>query len=584
MNICPAPPKITFFELCSIYIISPLEKIMPESRQVQAEGGAEYWLLNNNDHQDYTLLHHSKFDVDDITADGFTVHYCVVRCEEIRTKHLPNSANPRDPSPHGVVHEMQRTLQASPEKFYQYNGGITIACSDFEEQEDDCRITFGAKDGIANGGHTYFSIQTYGQPIDDMAVLQLEVLELPEGMGEAERREVVGKIAQARNKNRELKTGTQLNHRGHFDLFKQRIRTEEIYADDVVIPNEWPAPEEDSWVEYLHRVPEIYWYEGDNAAFPGQADEDNPDRIKSSHFIRLLASLDPCLFKHPVFNLGGNGTHGQTVTGDKAQSNFSNAITEAMEDPGKEIRKMRHMAPLAHDILRFRDHISHELAHGEYPQGYRNSSEFRWFRRGADTEDQPLRRFTITNPDDLENGLNMPPNAYPLVAGLFRHNVWIGKDDEDTIEYSGWYEYPWDTLYFEHDALILRHIQFGTLKNLMDAGDDDAKDFIRNNAVYQNSWLDYKVGMQSFPKFPVAFYAVSNYRLKYTKVEPITDATHYMTYPHGQANLEIDLSPIAEYVEEEHEEGDVEFYLCDERRELIPDEISEREWEMKLTI
>ncbi|SVD06304.1 uncharacterized protein METZ01_LOCUS359158, partial [marine metagenome] len=311
-----------------------------------------------------------------------------------------------------------------------------------------------------------------------------------------------------------------------------------------------------------------------NVAFADQPDGDTPDSIKSSHFIRLLASLDPCLFQHPIFTLGGNGSHGQTVTGDKAQSNFSNAIADAIEDPGKEIRKMRHMAPLAHDILRFRDHISYELAYGDYPQGYRTSSLFKWFRRRSLIEDQPLRGFTITNPDGLENGLNMPPNAYPLVAGLFRHNVWIGKDGEDTIEYSGWYEYPWETLHFEHDASLLRYIQFGKLKNLMDAGDDDAKDFIRNNAVYQNSWLEVKVGMQSFPKFPTAFYEVSNYRLKYTKSTD-ADATHYMTYPHGQENLEIDLSPIAEYVEEEHEEGDVEFYLCDERRELIPDEISE---------
>ena len=112
------------------------------------------------------------------------------------------------------------------------------------------------------------------------------------------------------------------------------------------------------WEDWIRLVKEVYWYEGDPLAFENWEDEDSPDRVKSSHFIRLLASMDPCLFQHPVFTLGANGTHQGTVTGDSAQGNLAKMIRESVEDPGKEIKKMRHMAPLAYDIMKFRDHIS----------------------------------------------------------------------------------------------------------------------------------------------------------------------------------------------------------------------------------
>ena len=141
---------------------------MPESRQVTAEGGIQYFLLENNDYQEYDVYHHSVFDVDEITNDGFKVHYFTVSCEEIRNQHLPNTANPRDPAAGGVVSEMQQTLSEHPARFYQFNGGITISCTSVTEitENERFRIDFGNKDGICNGGHTYFSIQTFPEEID----------------------------------------------------------------------------------------------------------------------------------------------------------------------------------------------------------------------------------------------------------------------------------------------------------------------------------------------------------------------------------------------------------------------------------
>ena len=79
---------------------------MPGRKTVTAEGGLQYDLLPNNDHQFYKFHHHSSFDIDTITQDGFKTHYVLLSCEEIRTKLLPNTANPRDPASGGVVSEM----------------------------------------------------------------------------------------------------------------------------------------------------------------------------------------------------------------------------------------------------------------------------------------------------------------------------------------------------------------------------------------------------------------------------------------------------------------------------------------------
>ena len=88
---------------------------MPESRTEVSEGNLEYQLLCNNDYQIYEYHHHSSFDINSITSDGFKTHYVLIGCNEIRNKHLPNTANPRDPSPTGVVREMKNTLESEPE-------------------------------------------------------------------------------------------------------------------------------------------------------------------------------------------------------------------------------------------------------------------------------------------------------------------------------------------------------------------------------------------------------------------------------------------------------------------------------------
>ena len=560
---------------------------MPGRKTVTAEGGLQYDLLPNNDHQFYKFHHHSSFDIDTITQDGFKTHYVLLSCEEIRTKLLPNTANPRDPASGGVVSEMQRTLNSQPEKFYQYNGGITIACSEVEvnpagQPNNTIRINFSAKDGICNGGHTYFSIQSMGAAIDPKAIVLLEILELPGTLTEPEKREIVGEIARKRNKNRSLSTGTQLNHLGHFDLFKERFTAERCYDLTLQIP---AITDEDTWNDWIRKVKEVYWYEGDPVAFGTWTDETTPSRLKSSHFIRILASMDPMLFSHRTHRDGGNGSHQGTVTGDSAQSNLAKMIDEAAADPSKEIRKMAHMAPLAYDILKFRDLISHDLAHGTYPQGYRNSTLWKWFRRGKIAAAKPLRRLTVNTGLAEDTGLHLPDNAYPLITGLFRNNVWLGKNPTTTrIQYSGWIELPWETYNFSTGTAILRQIQYQKLKDLMDAGDDTGYDFIRNSAVYQQSWIDARYGMIGIPLFPSHFYDLNNQRSVYTKCEQ-ADATHVVSYVVDASELPVSVEDIqAANVQNKTQSTDFEYYKLVQRRDLIPAAVVHLGWAFKSQI
>jgi hypothetical protein len=559
---------------------------MPESRTEVSEGNLEYQLLCNNDHQIYEYHHHSSFDIDSITSDGFNTHYVLIGCNEIRNKHLPNTANPRDPSPTGVVREMQYTLESEPEKFYQYNGGITIACTNVEILQDNkIKIEFGLKDGICNGGHTYFSVQTMDE-IDEKAVLLLEILELPENMDEADRRKIIGEIARKRNKNRQLNTGTQLNHQGHFDIFKERIRAEKVYAESIEVPY---FENDVDWENWIREVPEVYWYEGDPVAYPdngANGNEEEPDRIKSSHFIRLLASMDPFLYSHHICQQGGNGTHQNTGTGDSQQGNLAKAIEEAISDSSKEIRKMRHMAPLAYDILKFRDLVSHDLAYGDYPNGYRNSKLWDWITDGkSQTDGYKLRRFTFDLETQYGHGLKAPDNFYPILFGLFRNNVWLGKSvDEGDIQYSGWYELLSETYKFSTTNENLKTRQLGKWKDFFSA-DEDAYTFIRNQNVYHQSWIDVRYGMIGMPAFPVKFYDVKNYQLQYSITENENDATHAMIYSAGKEQMFVQiLEKDDEQLSNLDNGTDYQYYVLDEREDLVPENMKNLGLEIKTEV
>ena len=182
-------------------------------------------------------------------------------------------------------------------------------------------------------------------------------------------------------------------------------------------------------------------------------------------------------------------------------------------------------------------------------------------------------------------GLHLPDNAYPLIIGLFRDNVWLGKNQtSDKIQYTGWIEYPWETYEYVHNNTELRQMQYQKLKDLMDAGDDTGYDFIRNAAVYQQHWIGIRYGMGGTPNFPKMFYDVEDARSKYTKCDAAL-ATHGLKYVVDPSEMHVELEPIANFSIQNLTQGiDYEMYELEQRSELIPSALRPSGWRFKRSI
>ena len=154
-----------------------------------------------------------------------------VSCEYIKNNLLPldpndtKAANPRAPDcSHSVVAEMQSTLKKMPEKFTTLNGGITLVCNTITiDAHDSLVIDLLLGDGIVNGGHTYYSICSSNDAIDDSALVRLECIQISGNLTATERKEVIRVIAVSRNKNRAISDESEMNFLGYFQPWKDQL-------------------------------------------------------------------------------------------------------------------------------------------------------------------------------------------------------------------------------------------------------------------------------------------------------------------------------------------------------------------------
>ena len=112
-------------------------------------------------------------------SDGTTVHHLYVPCAEIKNDLLPMDADPREPSKTPQVKEMRDTLNDHPMDFVKKNNGITLFCDnvEFDSSKSSCKISFGEREGICNGGHTYYAIVGSINEIPRDAVVHLEMIQ-----------------------------------------------------------------------------------------------------------------------------------------------------------------------------------------------------------------------------------------------------------------------------------------------------------------------------------------------------------------------------------------------------------------------
>ena len=161
----------------------------------------------------------------------------------------------------------------------------------------------------------------------------------------------------------------------------------------------------------------------------------------------------------------------------------------------------------------------------------------------------------------------------------------MGKSsDKGDVQYSGWYELPSETYKFSTPNESLKTRQFGKWKDMF-SNDEDAYTFIRNGNVYHQSWIDVRYGMIGMPAFPVKFYDVKNYQLQYLIAENENSATHAMIYPAGQEQMFVQILEKDDKQLSDLDIGiDYQYYVQDEREDLVPENMKDLGLEFKIEV
>lgn len=133
-----------------------------------------------------------------------------------------------DPKKRNSVHkDIEATLKGSPDRFIQYNGGLTISCSDIEVKDNE-KVAFVTSGSILNGAQTQGEIRRYldGLQSDAMEDEKVEVSDINvrvEFVVEPDDAQVT-EIAIARNTSTDIKRLTMAGARKYFDELDDSFR------------------------------------------------------------------------------------------------------------------------------------------------------------------------------------------------------------------------------------------------------------------------------------------------------------------------------------------------------------------------
>lgn len=454
---------------------------MTKETRMSADDNIEYMVLKTPGEVSF---HGVKLHQSESFNDGYKFYHLYIKCNELKKTCLPMDANPREPKAGDVVGKMQHTIQLCPDEFHHLNNGISVICAEvkYDSHNETVTISFNEGEGICNGGHTYFSIVTLPIDIDEDCYVHLELIEIPAEIADkAKRKKAINDIASARNRNRMLHVTTEADYLGYYIPFQKCLGENTKY---------------------------VMWHEGDSQA--------DPDAIKSDHFIRLVASLDPFWFDHPQIKIKAQKpTHKFAASGILAVHNnwVASLGDPGTEDKGDFQRSLYHLAPLSNHILELRDLISYSLKHDDLtaiPGNIRKTSFFDWFKN----QERELKYGRFAG----EIGYKLPPTLEVLIIGSFRHNIWIGLNEEGYPQLIGVLE-DFDVLW-DNTKMVL----IDKLKQLFQGYDNDPAPFCRSEAPFSEQLIKLAYGMRP-PTYPENFYELSTL-LQYRHTKNQTRATH----------------------------------------------------------
>lgn len=402
------------------------------------------------------------------TPDGYTFHNLFVPCEQLRSIGLPLDANPREPTRAKVVREMSETLREFPERFHHWNNGITVVCDDVSLTPPNISLRFDEGSGVCNGGHTYFTINTFPQTISALARVHIEAIELPAGMTAEARKVAINSIAKYRNANRALLPTTQADFLGLYDPFKSAL-----------------GPHSTA----------VRWHEGDSNA--------TVDAIASETLVRMLAAVDPLWFKHPQ--------HTPHRENHKAAATSSSAIHSRWFDgQGDPESNLKHMSLITVDVFRIAEMIAYVIKHGEFTRGFRNSNFYKWLTEGGDR--------VLSHYNAGQTGARLPNPATIMMLGAFRSDVCLIKNEKGYASLVGLLDDP-EQLWLNNYRAYLDQ-----LMNMFGDKDQNPLLFVKSDGPYDLQLMALEHG-RHLPDTPVLLADVLSGQ-RYQATDDPASATH----------------------------------------------------------
>lgn len=387
------------------------------------------------------------------TAGAYKVHHIYVRCEDLRTVQLPLDANPRRPRKTQQVTAMRECLIQAPSDFVKNNNGLTVLADhvSYDPKTGICTMAFSAREGVCNGGHTYFAIVTSPQEIDPKALVHLEVIEFPAGLQEAVRIEECIKIARARNNNNKLAQKSEANFQGFYDVFKRTLDNSRF----------------------------VVWHEGDADAIA--------DSVDAEHFIRLLSALDPTLYRHHHWSKKKDIHKSAALSSGSIHNAWYSQMEEYRASGG--VQPLAHMSRLGNDLFFILDMVSHSMQHDSFQHGFKISGFYTKYAFKKEAE-RVLRVPGFSH----SVGANLPPPLEVMLVGLFRSNVWLAYDpdsDPPSPTQVGWY-YDFKQLWEDRRKEVM-----DSLAALFADFKDDPIQFIRAGAAYEKDLFALGYGQRA---------------------------------------------------------------------------------------
>jgi hypothetical protein len=453
----------------------------PGLREIESQDGHEYYKRPVPDSADEEVAVSldcidESLDLDLSAVDGYPVHHLYVECEEVKKNGLPLEADPRKPEDSKQVTAMTNTLEDHPSDFIKYNNGIVVLCKKVGEMEDgSVELKFRRREGICNGGHTYFSF--YQADSVEGAAVHIEAIELPEKVfdSDKERERKITKIAQARNNNNQLDRRSIANFLGYFEPFKQALINDRV----------------------------VEWNEGDPRAYS--------DEFDSVDFIRLVKTWDIESYRHPLYNPDDSNHRSLAVSKGKILRSWANKVEEAQKN-GTD-RPLEYLIPVLNDLMYVRDFVSYELKEGDLGRGIRRSKFYKEYIKNEDANRQ-LRHI-----DSNKEGIRLPRPLEVLFVGLFRTNLYLSRTPGHKANYIGWY--------MGFDQIWSRRIKsvLGDMNDTYKGLDTPKRQFKRLNGPFSQDLFRIMVGQTPDP--PTIIYDSE-------KASPDSDGGVYISDPDGR--------------------------------------------------